>query len=68
MMRLNGHAIGDFLDEHSRLLGEEFSEHAVMGGVEMLDDDESHSSICGNMTEEFRNGFDSACRSADGCN
>jgi hypothetical protein len=39
-----------------------------MRGVEMLDDDESHSSICGNMTEEFRDGFDSACRRADGCN
>jgi len=68
LIRLDRHAIGNFFDAHGGFLREEFSEHAVMGGVEMLHEDEGHAGIGGDVTEEFRDCFDSACGGANGRN
>lgn len=49
---LDGHAVGHFLDAHSCSLGEEFDEHAVMLGIEMLNEDKSHAGIGGEIADE----------------
>lgn len=68
MIGLDAHAAGDFLDAHGGFLGEQFGEEAVMLGVEMLDEDEGHAGIGGQVGDEFGEGFDAAGGGADSGN
>jgi hypothetical protein len=63
---LDGHAVGDFLDAHGGFFGKKFREHAVMLGVEMLNEDEGHAGIGSQVAHELGESFDSARGGADG--
>jgi hypothetical protein len=47
VIRSKDHAVPDLDDGHGRFFGDEFGQHAAMFGVEMLNQDESHSRVCG---------------------
>src|SRR5215469_3749073 len=64
----DGHAVSDFLDAHGGFFGKKFGEHAVMFGVEMLNEDEGHAGIGSQVADELGESFDSARGSADGRN
>ena len=68
MVGFDGHAIGDFLDKHPGFFRNEFGEHTFVFRIQMLDQNEGHAGVVGKATHEFGEGFDSACRSADGGN
>jgi len=61
----DGHPVGDFLDVHGGFFGKKFGEHAVMLGVEMLDENEGHAGIGSQVADEFGESFDSARGSAN---
>ena len=65
MVRLDDHAIRDFLHTHGGFLGEELGEHAVMLGIEMLNENESHACVGGKIAYEFGERFDATGRRAD---
>src|SRR5436305_12740542 len=60
----DGHPDGDFLDEHGGFVVKKFGEHAVMLGVEMLDENEGHAGIGSPVADVFGESFDSASVSA----
>src|SRR5215472_15891640 len=62
-VRLNAHAMADFGNGHGCLFGEQLGKHALMFRIEMLDEDEAHPGISGQVLSKFGSRFDPASRS-----
>jgi hypothetical protein len=56
------------LDGHGGAALEQFHHHALVGRVEVLDDDKCHAAVFGNVGEELFQRLQSARRSADADN
>ena len=65
---LDLHAILHFDDGHGCGAGDQLGEHAFVLGIEMLNEDESHSGVGREMGEKFGEGFQAAGRSSNGDN
>ena len=65
---LNTQAIMDLLNRHGGLFGEDLRQQAFMIGIEVLNDHVRHGAFRRQRHQKLRDGFESACRSADGDN
>ena len=63
---LDPHGLGDLDDGHLGGGGEELGEYALVGGGEVLDEDDGHAGVVGEVLEEQLEGFESAGGGADG--
>jgi hypothetical protein len=45
--------VGGFADVHGSFLGKQFGEHAVVLGIEMLDEDEGHAGVGSQVGEQI---------------
>jgi hypothetical protein len=68
VIRLDPHAVLHFDDRHGCRAGDQLGEHAFVFGIEMLNEDESHSGVGREMGEQFGEGFQAARRSPNGDN
>ena len=66
MIARNGHAIGRLLHLHRGVTGEQFDQHAVVVGVEVLDQDESHPALGRQYVEQLSRCVEPARRCTDG--
>ncbi|EDY16639.1 hypothetical protein CfE428DRAFT_5752 [Chthoniobacter flavus Ellin428] len=62
---LESHAVADFPDGHAGDAGEEFRELALVSGIEMHDDHETHAGVGGEMLEQGEGGLETAGGGAD---
>ena len=65
MIRLHGHSIPDFMHRHGGGPGEQFRQNALVRGVQVLDQDESHPGIGRQSPEQIGESFEAAGRCAD---
>ena len=56
----HAHPVGDFDDAHGGFACEQLRENAVMGGVQVLDEDEGHACVGWKMTQKVGQRFDTA--------
>lgn len=65
VIRLHRRVIGDLHHRHRRGPVQDLRQHAVIGGRQMLDDDEGHTHIGGERVEQRHDRFEAARRCAD---
>jgi hypothetical protein len=63
---VDGHPISDFGHGHLGVLGEQVGGHALVLGVEMVNQDEAHAGIVGEMLDEIGNRLDAIGGCTDG--
>jgi len=64
----NLHAMPHLEDRHGCLLSKQISKHALVLGIEMLDQNKAHSGIGGQMLDEFGDRLNATSGRADGDN
>jgi hypothetical protein len=60
VVRLYDFAVDGFADRHDGRLRQRFAKEARMRGIQMLDQDERHSDVGGQMFEQLREDFESS--------
>lgn len=64
MLRLDWHSIRCLPHAHRRVAGQEIHHHALMGGIEMLNEDKGHAVAVRQGVDKPSAGIEATCRSA----